>query len=100
MLSTVAATPTVVPERVGAATLWARWSRPVPTRRLAAAVALAALASLILPIPAPYGLLGLDAALLVATIVDLILVVPPAQVPVERHLPAVVSLGDTSTLSW
>jgi len=76
-----------------------RW-RPVPTGRLACAVGVAAVVTLFVPLPAPWGLVATLGVVAVAAAVDLAATLAPRRVELERHLPAVVSLGSRAELSW
>ena len=71
---------------------------PVPTRRLAAVVALSALVVLALPFGA--RLLLVDGVLALAAIVDWLLAPRPERVGVERELPGVLALGATGEVVW
>ncbi|MDQ6839308.1 MAG: DUF58 domain-containing protein [Actinomycetota bacterium] len=72
----------------------------MPTGRLALAVAVAAVVTLAVPLPAPWGLVVTVGLVAVVAIVDLVVGLHPERVEVERHLPAVVSLGSTAEVSW
>ena len=72
---------------------------PVPTPRLALVAALLSLAALVAPEPGA-TLALLDAALLLAAVVDWALALPPKAVAVERALPGVVVLDDEATVTW
>lgn len=76
-----------------------RW-RPVPTGRLALAVGIAALATLVVPLPPPWGLVVTVGVVVAAGVIDLAVGLAPRRVEVERHLPAVVSLGGSAEVSW
>jgi len=73
------------------------WSSivPVPTLRLAAAVALVAV--VVAFVPAAWGALVVVA---VVALVDAGLAATPWSVPVAREVPAVVALGDDAPLTW
>jgi uncharacterized protein (DUF58 family) len=73
---------------------------PVPTRRLAAAALVVALARLLLPDDLPFGLLGLDGTLLAVAALDWLLAPPPGRVAVERTAPAVVALDAEAEVRW
>ena len=76
-----------------------RW-RPVPTGRLALAVAGAALVTLLVPLPPPWGLAATVGLVAAAAVIDLAVGLAPGRVEVERHLPTVVSLGGSAEVSW
>src|SRR6266540_4219449 len=73
---------------------------PVLTWRLAAAAAAASGLVLLLPVPAPWGLLAVDGALLLAALVDWLLAARPAELEVVRELPGIVSLGTQARIAW
>jgi uncharacterized protein (DUF58 family) len=73
---------------------------PVPTGRLAVAAAVLSLVVLALPVPAPFGLVVINGALLVAAVVDGLLAPRPASVGVARELPAVLALNGDGTVAW
>jgi uncharacterized protein (DUF58 family) len=73
---------------------------PVPTRRLAAVVALASLAVLVVPGGGWWALLAVDAALLAVAVVDAALAPAPTSLPVGRWLPPAVTLGATDRVAW
>jgi uncharacterized protein (DUF58 family) len=73
---------------------------PVPTRRLAAVAALAAVVVLLAPAPAGPTLLVVEAILVAAAIVDWARAVRPADVHVERELPAVLPLDGEGEVTW
>ena len=64
---------------------------PLPTRRLAAVLAVASLAVLALPDDGWASLLAVDGLVLVVALVDLLLSPRPSTVEVARDLPGVVS---------
>lgn len=70
----------------------------VPTRRLAALAALAAVAVLVLGSETGFWLV--NGALVVAAVIDGLLAPPPASVRIERELPEVVTLGSRAPLTW
>jgi uncharacterized protein (DUF58 family) len=72
----------------------------VPTGRLALAVAVAALVTLVVPLSPPWGLVATVGVVAVAGMIDLAVGLAPGRVDVERHLPAVVSLGGDAEVSW
>src|SRR6266496_3115302 len=72
---------------------------PVLTWRLADAAAASGLV-LLLPVPAPWGLLAVDGALLLAALVDWLLAARPAELEVVRELPGIVSLGTQARVAW
>jgi uncharacterized protein (DUF58 family) len=71
---------------------------PVPTGRLALAVAVGSV--VVLGVDPPWGLVGVNAALLAAALVDWLLAVRPAAIGVERELPGVVQLGAEAAVVW
>ena len=71
---------------------------PVPTRRLAAVVALASV--VVLAADRGAAFLVVDGLLVLAAAIDWALAVPPGRVGVERRLPEVVQLGATEELAW
>lgn len=73
---------------------------PVPTRRLAAAALVVAVARLLLPDALPFGLLGLDGALLAVAALDWLLAPSPGRVGVERTAPVVVALDTEGEVRW
>jgi len=70
---------------------------PLPTRRFALVVALAAVVLLI--VGAPVALVVVNGALLLLVAVDALLA-SPSSVRVERAMPDVLSLGATGTITW
>jgi len=72
---------------------------PVLTWRLAAAAAAASGLVLLLPVPAPWGLLAVDGALLLAALVDWLLATRPSELEVERELPGIVPLGTQARIA-
>ena len=73
---------------------------PVLLRRgVIAAVILAALAA-VLPVSFPKGLLLTDGFLLAVLVVDWLLAVRPAEVTIERILPASAPLGQPAAMQW
>ena len=73
---------------------------PVPTRRLAAVAAALAVLVLMSPLAPVATVVALDLALLATAFGDWWLAVRPADVPLERELPAVLALGGRSELTW
>ncbi|MCU1451380.1 MAG: hypothetical protein JWP02_3550, partial [Acidimicrobiales bacterium] len=73
---------------------------PVPTRRLAAVAALAAVVVLFAPVDAGATLLVVEAALLLTAVVDWALAPAPATVAVERELPGVLALDGEGEVVW
>ena len=73
---------------------------PVPTRRLALLALALAVVRLVLPDDVPGGPLLLLAVVVVAALADWAAAVPPAQVSVERTVPAVIGLGAEADLRW
>jgi uncharacterized protein (DUF58 family) len=73
---------------------------PVPTRRLAVVALVVAVARLLLPDDLPFGLLGLDGALLAVAALDWLLAPSPGRVGVERTAPAVVALDTEGEVRW
>ncbi|MDQ6784707.1 MAG: DUF58 domain-containing protein [Actinomycetota bacterium] len=72
----------------------------MPTGRLALAVGVAAGVTLAIPLAAPWGLVATIGMVAIAALIDLVVGLHPGRVEVERHLPAVVSLGGTAEVSW
>jgi uncharacterized protein (DUF58 family) len=73
---------------------------PVPTRRLAAVAALAALVVLLAPVEPQWAILGVEAVLLAAAVVDVVLAPSPAGIPIERELPGVLPLDGEGEVAW
>ena len=73
---------------------------PVPTRRLAAVLAVASLAVLALPGDPLVTLLVVDGLILLVALIDLLLAPAPSSIEVARDLPGVVSLGAEATVAW
>jgi uncharacterized protein (DUF58 family) len=73
---------------------------PVPTWRLAALAAAGSVVVLLLPLPAPAGLLVVDGTLLLAALADWVLATRPAEIEVERRLPGIVPLGAEARITW
>ena len=73
---------------------------PVPTWRLAALAAAGSVVVLLLPLPAPAGLLVVDGALLLAALADWLLATRPGEIEVERTLPGIVPLGAEARITW
>jgi uncharacterized protein (DUF58 family) len=73
---------------------------PVPTGRLALVAAVLSVAVALFPGDSTWGLIAVNAALLVVAAVDWWVAPRPAGVGVERSLPAIVSLGQRATVSW
>lgn len=73
---------------------------PVLTWRLVAAAAVGSFLVLLLPLPVPWGLLGVDGALLLAALVDWLLATRPGELEVERRLPGIVPLGGQARVEW
>ena len=73
---------------------------PVPTRRLAAVAALAAVVVLLAPVDPLWTILIVAAALLAAVAADLALAPAPATIPVERELPGVLPLDGEGEVAW
>ena len=73
---------------------------PIPTRRLAAVLAVASLAVLALPDRGLTSLLLVDGVVLAIALVDLLLTPAPGRIEVARDLPGVVSLGAEATIAW
>ena len=74
-------------------------SRPVPTRRLAAAAAVLSVITALVFSP-PGGFLIAYALLAILALGDWSLTPPPSRLRVQRTLPASMSLGETRTVSW
>lgn len=75
-------------------------SWPVVTWRLAVAAAVGSLVAAVLPVGSPWGVIAVDAALLVAAAVDWALAVPPGRVEVRRTLPPSLALDQAGELEW
>ncbi len=73
---------------------------PVPTRRLAALVALSALGLLLVRSNALQAFWFLQLVLLVLIVADVALAVSPARIDVVREEPGAMTLGVPATLSW
>jgi uncharacterized protein (DUF58 family) len=73
---------------------------PVPTRRLAAVLAVASLVVLALPGDAGLTLVVVDGLVLLLALVDLLLAPRPSSIEVARDLPGVVRLGAEATVAW
>ena len=73
---------------------------PIPTRRLAAVLAVASVAILALPDGGWVPLLAVDGLILAVAVIDLVLSPRPAAVEVARDLPGVVTLGAEATITW
>lgn len=71
---------------------------PIPTRRLAAVLAVASVA--VLALGGLGSLLVVDGLLLAIAVVDGLLAPSPASIEVARDLPGVVSLGGETTVTW
>ena len=73
---------------------------PIPTRRLAAVLAVASVVVLALGDRGWATLLLVDGVLLVVALVDLALAPAPRRIEVARDLPGVVSLGAEAEITW
>jgi uncharacterized protein (DUF58 family) len=74
---------------------------PVPTRRLAVvALALAGVRLLLPDVPILQGLVVLDGLLLAVAAVDWFLAPVPRRIGVERAMPAVLTIDQSSEISW
>jgi uncharacterized protein (DUF58 family) len=73
---------------------------PVPTRRLAAVLAVASVAVLVLPDRGVGSLVLVDGLILLVALVDLVLAPAPGRIEVARDLPGVVSLGTDAIITW
>ncbi len=73
---------------------------PVPTRRLAALLALSALPLLLVPSSAALVFVLLEVAVLLAVIVDLALAVSPSRIEVDRLVPGALTLGVPGRITW
>jgi len=73
---------------------------PVPTWRLVVAAAAGSVLVLLLPLPAPVGLIVVDGALLCAALLDWLLATRPSELEVERELPGIVPLGAEARVVW
>ena len=73
---------------------------PVPTARLALVAAAASLAVAAFPGDSTTGLVVVNGLLLVVGLVDWWTAPRPSSVPVERHAPGIVGLGQTAAVSW
>jgi uncharacterized protein (DUF58 family) len=75
--------------------------RPVPTRRLGAVAALAALVALALPGGGLLGpLLAVNGVLLLVALVDTVVAVDPRHLLIERELPPVLVLRSEGEVRW
>jgi uncharacterized protein (DUF58 family) len=77
----------------------AQWL-PLPTWRLAVVALAGAAVVLLLPLPAPAGLLAVDGAILLLALADWRWAVRPADLAVSRELPAIVPLGAEARVTW
>lgn len=66
---------------------------PVPTRRLVAALAVASLVVLVVPVGPPIGLLVADGVILGLALIDALLALDPATIRIQRRLPSAVTIG-------
>ena len=73
---------------------------PVPTPRLAALVAVAAIATALVPLDQPLGMLVVLGVVAAVAVVDGVLAPSPASMLVERELPEVMSIGQGGVLRW
>src|SRR5437588_7926448 len=73
---------------------------PVPTRRLAAVAALAAVVVLLAPVDPLWTILIVAAALLAAVAADVAFAPAPATIPVERKLPGGLPLDGEGEVAW
>jgi uncharacterized protein (DUF58 family) len=73
---------------------------PVPTRRLALVAVVASAAVLALSLPSPWSLVVVNAVLLALAALDAVLALDPDAVPIERHVPDVLALGGSGTVTW
>jgi uncharacterized protein (DUF58 family) len=73
---------------------------PIPTWRLAVVAAAGSVVVLLLPLRGPSGLVAVDAALLVAALIDWLLATRPAELEIERELPGIVPLGAEAHVTW
>ncbi len=73
---------------------------PVPTGRLALAAAVLSVVVVLLPVPAPLGLLIVNGTLLGVAGIDGLLAPRPARVGVGRDFPAVVPLNGEGRIIW
>ena len=73
---------------------------PVPTARLAVVAALAAVAAALVPGSVVGRLLVVNGVLLGLALVDWLLAPRGTSISIERELPAVITLGATSTVTW
>lgn len=73
---------------------------PVPTARLAVAAAIAAVAAGVVPGSVVQRLLVVNGVLLVAALADWALAPRSGTIDVQRDLPAVITLGSTTTVTW
>ena len=73
---------------------------PVPTRRLAAVAAVAAVAVLLAPVRPGWTILVVEAVLIGAAVADAFIAPAPARVEVERELPGVLPLEGEGEVAW
>ncbi|MBV9412761.1 MAG: DUF58 domain-containing protein [Acidimicrobiia bacterium] len=73
---------------------------PVPTRRLAMVVALAAIVVLLAPVRPVWTIVVVAVVLLGAAMLDFFLAPPPGRVEVERELPGVLPLDGEGEVEW
>ena len=73
---------------------------PVLTRRLAFVALGVAVLRVLLPDSLPFGLVGMNAVLVVLVVADWALAPSPGRIVVERTAPPVLTLGHTGALAW
>jgi uncharacterized protein (DUF58 family) len=73
---------------------------PLPTRRLAAAAAVASALVLLAPVPPAAGFLAVNVVLVLAAAVDIVLAPSPASLGFEREVPEVLALGGQGAVIW
>jgi uncharacterized protein (DUF58 family) len=73
---------------------------PVPTRRLAAVAAVAAIVVLLAPVQPGWTIVVVELVLLGAAVVDVLVAPAPARIEVDRDLPGVLPLDGDGELAW
>jgi uncharacterized protein (DUF58 family) len=73
---------------------------PVPTRRLAAVAAVAAIVVLLAPVRPGWTIVVVELVLLGAAVVDVFIAPAPARIEVDRELPGVLPLDGEGEVAW
>ena len=71
---------------------------PIPTRRLALVAVLASI--VVIAFDSGWGFLAVEAALVLAALIDWALASRPASIEIARDLPEVLVLNTTGTITW